>query len=74
MIGLPTEMAKELKLKEGDRVRITNSRGASEISWKSMPELSENMAFLFPDGTDILPLLEEIFPSSQLLHAKIEKA
>jgi len=74
MIGLPVILMSELKVREGERVRIITDHGESSTICRSMPEMEGHTACLFLNGIDTLALHGGLIPDSGTLFARIEKA
>lgn len=73
MIGLSSTLMKQLKVKEGARVRVLTKKGESEMICMSMPETADHTAWLFPNGNGTVKLSGEISPGNNILFARIEK-
>jgi anaerobic selenocysteine-containing dehydrogenase len=74
VIGLAEILMEELKIREGDRVRIITEHGESSKVCRTMNELIGHTALLFPDGIDTLALHGGLVPEIGTLLARIEKA
>ncbi|MCK5137992.1 MAG: molybdopterin-dependent oxidoreductase [Bacteroidales bacterium] len=74
VIGLSPSLMRQLKVKEGDQVRICTETGESLSISRPMPELADHSACLFSNGTDSIKLCGGIFPGTSMISARIEKA
>ena len=72
-VGLSGSLMKELKVKEGDRVRIISENGTVESAARSIPGLNGRTACLMPNGRGLQGIHDEVFPENRVVHVKIEK-
>ncbi len=72
-VGLSGSLMEELKVKPGERVRITSENGEMDSVARLIPGLNGQTACFIPNGNKLSGIHHEVYPENQVVHVKIEK-
>jgi anaerobic selenocysteine-containing dehydrogenase len=72
-VGLAASVMEQLKIGDGERVRITSGKGGMDAEARAVPGMPPATALLFCDGTDTIHITDGDPPGTRVVNVKIEK-